>query len=51
MPFGMLFQGEKDAFLRNTVNKYCEINAILTECKKPGCNTFHSCDDADIDIK
>ena len=50
MPFGMLFQGKKDAFLRNTVNKYRVINVMLTELKKPECNAFHSYDDADIDI-
>ena len=50
MPFEMLFQGKKDAFLRNTVNKHSAINAILTKLKKPGCLSFHSYDDADIDM-
>ena len=45
MPFDMLFQGNKDAFLTNAVNKHSIINVILTEVKKPGCNTFHSYDD------
>ena len=40
MPFDMLFQGKKDAFIRNTANKYHIINAILTEPKKPGCNIY-----------
>ena len=30
----MLFQGKKDAFLRN--NKHHVINVVLTESKKPG---------------
>ena len=30
----MLFQGIKDAFLSNTVNKHHVINAILTEPMK-----------------
>ena len=50
MPFDMLFQGRKDAFLRNTVNKHHVINVILTERKRPGCDAFHSYDDTDIDI-
>ena len=50
MPFEMLFQGIKDTFRKYTVNKHCLVNAILTELKKPGCNSFHSYDDADIDM-
>ena len=46
----MLSQGIKDTFWRYTVNKHCLINAILTELKKPGCHSFHSYDDADIDM-
>ena len=49
MLFDKLFQDKNDAFLRNT-NKHRAINVILTELKKPGCNAFHSYDDADIDI-
>ena len=45
----MLFQGKKDAFLRNTANKHHVIIVILTEPKKPRCNVFHSYD-PDIDI-
>ena len=45
----MLFQGKKDAFLRNAVNKHRVINVILAELMKPGCNAFHSYDDDDID--
>ena len=48
MPFDMLFQGKKNSFWRNTVNKYRMINVALTELMKPGCNTFHSYDDAAI---
>ena len=44
MPFEMLFQGIKDTFRRYTANKHCLINAIVTELKKPGCNSFHSYD-------
>ena len=50
MPFDMLFQGNKDAFLRNPVNKHSIIIIMLIEYKKAGCNVFHSSDDADIDI-
>ena len=46
----MLDQGNNDAFLRNPVTKHCVVNVVLTELKKPGCNAFHSYDDADIDI-
>ena len=46
----MLFQGKKDAFLWNTVNKHHVISAILTELKKPECNGFHSYDDVGIDV-
>ena len=46
----MLFQGKKDAFLRNIANKHCVINAISTGIRKAGCNALHSHDDADIDI-
>ena len=49
MPFGMLFQSKNVPFPRSTVNKHFAINVILTELKKPGCNTFHSYK-ADIDI-
>ena len=48
MPFEILFQGKKDAFRRYTVNRHCLINAILTGLKKPGCNSFHLSDDAEI---
>ena len=41
---------KKNAFLRDTVNKYLVINVILTELKKPGCKAFHLYDDADTDI-
>ena len=50
MPFGMLFQGKKNAILGNTVNKQRVINVIMTEFKKPGCNALYSSDDADIDM-
>ena len=50
MPFDILFQGKKDAILRNTVNNNRVINVILSEFKKPDCNASHSYDDADIDI-
>ena len=43
------FSRKKDTFLKNNVNKHFVINVILTELKKPGCNTFHSYD-VDIDI-
>ena len=46
----MLFQGRKDAFLKNTVNKHRVINVILAELKKSECDAFHSYDDADIDV-
>ena len=46
----MLFQDKNDGFLRNIVNKHCVISVILTELKKPGCNTFHLNDDPDIGI-
>ena len=44
------FKAKNDAFLRNTANEHSVI-VILTELKKPGCNTFHLYDGADIDIK
>ena len=40
----MPFQGKKDAFQRNFVNKHSKHCAMLTELKKPGCNAFHSYD-------
>ena len=46
----MLFQGKKDVFLKNAVNKHRVINVILAELKKPECDAFHSYDDADIDV-
>ena len=46
----MLFQGNNVAFLRNTANQHRVFNVILTELKKPGCNTFCLYDDAGIDI-
>ena len=46
----MLFQGKKDAFLKNAVNKHRVINVILAELNKPECDAFHSYDDADIDV-
>ena len=44
----MLFQGKKNAFLRNTAKKRCLINVTSTELMKPGYNAFHSYDDAAI---
>ena len=46
----MVFQGNKDAFLRSAVNKLIVINVILTELQKSECNALHSYDDADTDI-
>ena len=40
MPFGMLFQGKKNAYLRNTANKHRVINVRLTEPIKPGVMRF-----------
>ena len=40
MLIGMLFKGEKNAFLRNTANKHRGINVTLAEIIKPGCNAF-----------
>ena len=40
MPIGMVFKGEKNAFLRNTANKHRVINVTLTELIKPECNAF-----------
>ena len=48
MPFDMLFQGKKNAFLKDTADKHRLINVTLTELMKPGCNAFHSNDDAAI---
>ena len=46
----MIFQGKKNAFLRNTANKHRVINIISTELRKAGCYSFHSYDNADLDI-
>ena len=51
MLFDILFQGNNDAYIRNTGSKQRVINFILTELKKLGCNTFHLYDDPDIDIR
>ena len=48
MPFYMLFQEKKNAFLRNTANKHRVINITRTELIKPGCNVFHPYYDAAI---
>ena len=48
MPFDMLLQGKKNAYLKNTANKHRVINVTLTELMKPGCNAFYSEDDAPI---
>ena len=48
MPFDMLLLGKKNAYLRNTADKYRVINVTFTELMKPGCNAFYSYDDAAI---
>ena len=44
------FKEKKDVFLRNTVNKHCVNNVILTARKKLEGNAFHSYDDGYIDF-
>ena len=46
----MLFQGKKDTFLKNTVNKHRVINVISTKLREAGCYVFHSFDNAHLDI-
>ena len=50
MLFDILIQDKNEAFLRNTANKHCAINVILTELEKPVCKAFRLYDDADIVI-
>ena len=40
MPFDMLFQGRKNAYLSNTDNKHRVINVRLAELMRPGVMRF-----------
>ena len=41
---------KKGCISKKHCQKHCVINVLLVQLKKPGCNAFHSYDDADIDI-